>query len=1056
MEPLEDRRLLANLNLLASGNLIYGGGAEVNTLEVSYDTGADEYTFNDTSGTAVTPVGVAGFAALDSNAAANIVTFNATAADALLGGGTLVQIILNGNGGDDIYTLGVGADDGLRGGGGEGIDIRDDAGEGDDTINVNRTLGTAGSRLGNTVTLRSENINIGSDIFTTSSTITVGDPLAAPLSPVTITANSEIDAGTGTAAINSSGVTGAGVDLTVDGDSVQLQGDITLTGASAISLNATDSLQVGTSANNTELSSGTGTITLTGGTSTNLTDSVSTGGAVSITSPATGMGDAAGVISGTAVTVSGSLTNTSGNLTDIDATAGAVSIGGQLSSTSAVDVDATGNANFDDTVAATDIDITAATVNATSIQASAGDVDVSGATTLDGGAAALISSTGNITFDSTITGDTNNLTLQAPTLVDVDGAITNVATLRVEASGGGAVATVDLADVTAENIIVTGTAIGLSGDLAATGGTGGSVTLTGAVTVSGDPRSIVSGGDANENVTINGTIDPTLADTTNLTLDAGTLGNLLVTGATGGALSFASVTLRGDVVTMDAIDVDGDLTVNGGDIRLNGAVTGDGTGTALFAPAVPGNTLDIFNDPTHTRIGTNTRIASDTLANITAGAFGAFQFGDAATGIITINPDSDNSIPVGALDVTAPTEFVADSIILSEDLANMANTVTFQTDNLAIFRSVAGTGDTVINKKTAGGTLELRGDIGARSSWGAHELTINALGATVNAPAAGAALPALGLGANQPPVDLGGSNLTGFTVNAFTLNALASTAVVSGGDLELNVDVLNLAGGVQTTGAGTVTLGNPLPATIVENIGGGPFSILLPAGSDLSLANYDGNGGLLAIRGVGGQLGTVTLDGISDSGAVTVGTSASNDATTLNVTDDITATSIVLRGDAINLDGILESTSGNVHLLGPVTLTGDSELNLGAGALATSQVIVNGTIDGAFGLDIDAGTTRTISLTGTIGGTTPLDNMDITSGGLNFLTVAIDVVNAFSWVVGVAANGLNDRIIRAGAGAITSTNGPITLEADVLQGIIAGVNVVEPGVPTLTQRGVGD
>ena len=95
-------------------------------------------------------------------------------------------------------------------------------------------------------------------------------------------------------------------------------------------------------------------------------------------------------------------------------------------------------------------------------------------------------------------------------------------------------------------------------------------------------------------------------------------------------------------------------------------------------------------------------------------------------------------------------------------------------------------------------------------------------------------------------------------------------------------------------------------------------------------------------------------------------------------------------------------------------------------------------------------------VTGTVGGGTPLDSMSLVSGGVNFLTVAITVVNDFTWIVGVLGNGVNDRIIRAGAGAITSNAGNVTLEADVLQGITSGVNVTAAGVVTLTQRGAGN
>ncbi|MEQ9411987.1 MAG: hypothetical protein RIK87_30025 [Fuerstiella sp.] len=1032
VEALEDRICPANLNLLASGLMIYGAQNVDNNLTISYD--GTEYTFTDTAETINAAGGLAAFA---TGSGTNSVTFNPNA----VGFPTFNQVVMGGTGnGNDTLTV-----NSWRGGQ-EGLEIRTSANF--DQVTINGSIGTSGNRVASAkVALNAAAITLSGDIFTSNLDISLG--ATGSNTAVSVTGNSEIDAGTATVEVNSGTgqVTGTG-DLTIDGGSVQLRGNVNLSGAANISLNATNLLQAGSTGGLTSVTSGTGAIGLSGGTQVALSDAVSTGGVVTITSPTTTMSNSAGSITGGSIAVSGPLTNTTVNNTVLNATAGGVSVGGQLSSSTLVDVDATGNADFDGPVSATAIDVSAGTVNATSFQASAGNVSVVGPTTFDGVGDVLVSSTGSVTFSSSITGNTSNLNLQAPTLVDVDGAISSVAFLTVQGSGG-TLASAQLTGATAQAITVDATVIGLSGNYGATEGSGGGVQLTGTVTVSGASVVVTSGGDTGENVLVTGSIDAAVADTTALTLDGGNFGNSEVTGAVGTGTRLQSLTVRGDTVTTQAVNVNTDLTARGGNIRLQGTVTGSGSGTATFAPAVAGRTLDFFNNPTHTRVGVNTRITTNTLSNIAVGAFGKFQFGDSATGIVRVHPNTDNSIATGAMNLTTDTEFEGGAIIVSEDIQQNANTLTFETDNLAIYRVAAGTGDVVINKLTAGGTLELRGNLAAKTTWGNNAITINALGATVNAPAAGAALPVLGLGTDQPQVNLGGPNAS-LTINADTLNALASSAVVSSGLLALNVDTLNLVGGVQTAGAGTVTMGNAGAA--VNNVGGGPLSVLLRTGSDLSLANYDGNGGSLAIRGVGGELGTVTIASTTDTGLFSVGTSGGNDAATLNL-GNIQAASIAARGNAINLNGIVDATAGNASLIGNVTLTGDSQL-LNTSGSATSQVRVEGTIDGAFDLIVNAGNGGVV-FTQTIGGGTALDNMTVTSGGISYLTVAITVSNDFSWTIGTVGNGINDRLIRVGAGQITAGN-DITLEADVLQGITAGVDAVAGGTVTLVQRGNGD
>ncbi len=318
MEALEDRRLLANLNFVATGAVIYGGGGGDNDLQIS--VAGDIYTYTDPNET-ITLLG-SNVPATNTGSGTNTVTFDASTTVT-----PLSLLVINTNGGTDTVSV-----SGIRAGG-EGLEIRDSNAA--DTVNITGDIGAVANPVQSFgVTIAASQLNLGANIYTNNLNIILGAALSE--TPIALATNSEIDAGTGTVTLNAGnaglGVSGAGTNLTVNGGSVQLRGDVLLTGASDISLNATGLLQVGTSGENTELSSGTGEIALDGGTKTILTDSVSTGGSanVAIMSPTTLMRSAAG---------------------KIEATGGSISIFGALSSATAVDVDASGSVVLTGTVA---------------------------------------------------------------------------------------------------------------------------------------------------------------------------------------------------------------------------------------------------------------------------------------------------------------------------------------------------------------------------------------------------------------------------------------------------------------------------------------------------------------------------------------------------------------------------------------------------------------------------------------------------------------------------------------------------------------------------------
>ncbi len=198
VEALEDRTLLSNLNLTAAQQLIFGGGAENNNVNISFVAG--NYRFEDLSGTAINSLGL--IAGLDTNPAANIVEFP-------VAGLNINQIIFNGNAGADTVSV-----NSIRGT--DGFDVRASAGF--DTVNINTDIGAGGGAVTNVV-LRGEAVNIDGDI-------TVAAPADVRLEgAVNLVSDTTINAPGAQAIIVAATVDGPG-GLTVFGLNTEFQQDI--------------------------------------------------------------------------------------------------------------------------------------------------------------------------------------------------------------------------------------------------------------------------------------------------------------------------------------------------------------------------------------------------------------------------------------------------------------------------------------------------------------------------------------------------------------------------------------------------------------------------------------------------------------------------------------------------------------------------------------------------------------------------------------------------------------------------------------------------------------
>ena len=186
LERLEDRALLAaSLQLIpTTGIVIYGGSSVGNDLTISYDSGTGDYTFSDTAETITLDPDLLGIGGTGSGT--GTVTFDAAAAAAASTGtgGVLTLIRVNGNDGDDIVTV-----DSFRAGA-EGLDVRNNAGQGTDTVNIDGDIGSGVSPTLDEVKFNGETINLDANVWTDNHGVDITGPLNV------ISGSRIIDAGT--------------------------------------------------------------------------------------------------------------------------------------------------------------------------------------------------------------------------------------------------------------------------------------------------------------------------------------------------------------------------------------------------------------------------------------------------------------------------------------------------------------------------------------------------------------------------------------------------------------------------------------------------------------------------------------------------------------------------------------------------------------------------------------------------------------------------------------------------------------------------------------------
>ncbi|MFV3131681.1 beta strand repeat-containing protein [Niveispirillum sp. KHB5.9] len=602
---------------------------------------------------------------------------------------------------------------------------------------------------------------------------------------------------------------------------------------------------------------------------------------------------------------------------------------------------------------------------------------------------------------------------------------------------------------------------------------GGSVTLAGALTV-GDLATIVTAGAATDSVNVAGAIDGAGF----LTIDAGT-GSVSL-GTVGASQALAGLAAKGSTVTLNgvrtsgrqdiagAVTLSGDLvSMTGGAIRLAGPVT-LATDSTIVTAGFAGDDVQI----TGAINGAHALVADAGTGKVTlGGAIGA-------TSALMLLSAGGATVSVGDVTTTGQQDY-AGTITLSGALAStiggtirLGGPVTLAGDS-AIVTAGNGTDDIRIAGPVNGaygllvdagrGKVMLDGAVGATSalklfSAGGSSVSLRDVTTTGLQDYAGA----LTLNGDLAST-VGGTIRLGGPVTLAGNSAIVSAGAASD-DIRIQGTVDGPYALVADAGAGKLTLGGPVGATrALTLLSAGGSTVTLGDITTSGAQDYAGtirlNGNLVSTTGGAIRIaGTTQLTG--NSAIVTAGAAIDDiritgpvdgpyalvlDAGTarVDVVGAVGATralssfavgggSLSLRGvtttglqdhaGALTLSGDLVSTlGGSIRVGGPVTLAGDSAI-VTAGA-ATDDIRVNGTINGAYALVVDAGRGK-VALDGTVGGTSALKLLSV--GGSTIALRGLKTTGQQDYA-GILT--LNGDLTSTGGGTIRLA-GPVTLASD--------------------------
>ncbi len=781
-----------------------------------------------------------------------------------------------------------------------------------------------------------------------------------------------------------------------------------------------------------------GTLTLGGGTALDLNGTVdATAGSLTIEDVFTAAGDLTG---GVGVTMSGAATldgvgnqiidATTGTLTTNALTktgAGNLTIGGDtlVDFNGAVDVQAGDLVVGDAVDAEGDISSSGSTIFSAAATL-AGDVTAVDATfassvTLDGvGNQIVDATTGTLATQTVTKTSAGNLTVSGDTLVDLDGAI----------------------DVQAGNLVVSD-AVDAEGNISSSGST----TFSAAATLAGDVTAV----DATfvAAATLDGAgnqiVDATTGTLTTQAVTKTSAGNLTIAGDTLVNLDGAIDVQSGNLVVSDAVDAEGDIS-SSGSTTFSAVAMLAGDVTAVDATFASSATLDgVGNQVVDATTGTlatqavtktgagNLTVGGDTLIDVDGDVdvqLGSLTVGDAValagntsavgvtfTSTATLDGVGDQSVDAttGTLMSNAITKTSAGDLTLSGDALVDANgAIDVQAGDLQVTDA-----------------LDVEGDVTAASVTFSQPATLDGVGAQTLQATAGA-------------LTTGSINKT--TAGTLNLSSTTTTAIAGGNITSIGNQVYTgdvaIGGDVAVTGA-DLTFNDEVDGGFALTLSGSGTTQFMDAiGSSTALGQSAGVGLDIQSTGATTFQSTVNTTGLLAQADVAGGVTFQDDVVVGGTTS--------LNANAI-FDGINFTSSGAVQLGNAASDTllltgGASTLTTAA---ANQAIMVAGKIDGANDLTLSAGG-GAVNLNGVIGGTTPLDDLQVSGGSVD-LNAKLDATNTVDFnalgnmTIGGAIDPTTVTLVAGGNLTVASS-----VVADSLIDLSAGGNLVTTSGGTLT------
>ncbi len=666
----------------------------------------------------------------------------------------------------------------------------------------------------------------------------------------------------------------------------------------------------------------------------------------------------------------------------------------------------------------TSLNVTGSTITQSSTAATSGSLNYTGAISLSGnittsggtigmtGAVTLASNIvidatnsnvapvgANISFSSTINGSgSRTLTLTGGTggTVLMTGSVGNSTALNTLTVTGSTITQSSSVVTTGAISYTAPTAINLGGGLSTSGTVGvtGPVLLTGAVAISGSNLSFSSTINNGQTLSLTGT------------------GTITMSGAVGGITPLTSLTVvNGTTVTQSStVRTTGAISYTGTSIVLNGNLTGDAIGMSgavtLSGDVVAnGSTISFSNTINGAK---NLTLTGSSTVGMTGAIGGVTPLASLTVSGTTIT-ESSTVVTTGAISYTGTGITLNGNLTTSGGTIGMTGPVTIIAPITADTTSGVATGANVSFSNTVNGAFDLNLNGGTN---GVITLT-GALGGT--------------------------SALNSLTISGATITQ-SSSSRATGAISYTAPTVINLGGDVTSVTPSTVVMSGPIFLTGNTVI----------SGSNITLSNTVNGSKTLSLQGTG----TVLMSGVI--GNVTQITSLTVNGTTITQNAVVQTTGAISYTGAINLNANLATVGSAIGMTGAVTLTSD--------VVATGSTLsFSSTINGAKNLTLTG--SSTVTMTGALGGSTALTS----------LTVSGTTITQSSTVVTTGAIGYSGTSIRLNGNLTTSggtigMTGPVTLltglTADTTSSAPAGANLsfsstVDGGFGFILKGGTG-